>query len=324
METSHKSSADLEREVAVQRDRVASTIDEIQDRLSPGQLIDELLSYTKHGGKHFGANLASSVTANPIPAALLGVSLVWLMSGNKPGTSGPTFTSTGNHDWHDYPYATVRGNGLQRVHHAADDSGEWWSEFIDDAGKKYRARSNELGHRTGHFVDESGKLFAGFIDEAGNRVKDVRDEAGNVLSAAAGWVSHAWNDMRHAAQDSSGSVAGAAVHLGGDVQAQADRLTRGAISTLRDQPLVAGALAFAAGAALGAALPHTRQEDDLVGGAADKVKQQAGEVASDLYDKGKEKAAEIYDEVSDKAGEVYEQAKSKIGNETGNGRPIIQ
>jgi hypothetical protein len=84
---------------------------------------------------------------------------------------------------------------------------------------------------------------------------------------------------------------------------------------LEDQPLVMGALAFAAGAALGAVVPHTRQEDELMGEAADEVKHQAGEIATDLYEQGKEKAGELYEEVSEKAGEMYGDAKRKLTGE---------
>ena len=76
-----KSSAQLEREVEQQRNRVEARIGEIKDRLSPGQLIDEALAYTKDGGSHFASNLGSTIAANPLPAVMLGVSLVWLMSG---------------------------------------------------------------------------------------------------------------------------------------------------------------------------------------------------------------------------------------------------
>ena len=43
----NKSAAELEREVAEQRSRVESRIGEIKDRLSPGQLLDEALSYAR-------------------------------------------------------------------------------------------------------------------------------------------------------------------------------------------------------------------------------------------------------------------------------------
>ncbi|HLV84119.1 MAG TPA: DUF3618 domain-containing protein, partial [Devosia sp.] len=43
---SEKSSAELQRELEMQRSRVEDTIDEIQQKLSPGQLVDEMLAYT--------------------------------------------------------------------------------------------------------------------------------------------------------------------------------------------------------------------------------------------------------------------------------------
>ncbi|MGV8921490.1 MAG: DUF3618 domain-containing protein [Pseudomonas sp.] len=57
-----------------QRSRVESTIDQIQERLSPGPLVDELLSYGKnHGGGEFVANLGRSATSNSLPIALVGI-----------------------------------------------------------------------------------------------------------------------------------------------------------------------------------------------------------------------------------------------------------
>ena len=76
----HKTSAELQREIESQRSRVASTIDQIQAKLSPGQLVDELLAYTKGGGGEFVSSLQRNVTTNPLPVALIGVSLAWLMA----------------------------------------------------------------------------------------------------------------------------------------------------------------------------------------------------------------------------------------------------
>ena len=62
----HKSAAELEREVEMQRNRVSDTIDEIQDRLSPGQIVDQLMSYTKGGAGDFAQNMGKSMMANPL------------------------------------------------------------------------------------------------------------------------------------------------------------------------------------------------------------------------------------------------------------------
>ena len=339
----HKTSAELQREIDEQRSRVESTIDQIQEKLSPGQLVDELLAYTKGGGGEFVASLQRNVTANPLPVALLGVSLAWLMAkpaGASPAAEPSTIRSDRHWDdsinkrrgynagtdadfdeYEEYPVTIITGSSLQRLGHTADEHGKTYSEFSDDAGKKFRALSDTSGKRAGHFIDETGQRFKGFTNAAGERVDQFRDEAGNLLDEATGWASHTWQVAReklHDARDAVGSQASAgkdrAAHAGEAVRHQMDNLNQTILTQFRDQPLVGGALAFALGAALGSALPHTAQEDALMGDAADAVKDKVGETTSDLYDQGKEKAAELYASASDKAGELYQQARDGVTN----------
>jgi ElaB/YqjD/DUF883 family membrane-anchored ribosome-binding protein len=308
-----KSSAELEREVEEQRTRVEARIDEIKDRLSPGQLLDEALAYTKDGGQHFASNLGHTISANPLPATLLGVSLIWLMTGQgQPRQQSSEHSYSGHMREPEYPYARIGGSGLRRTGHRADEYGQWWSEFETGDGGRYRAKSNEKGHRLGHFMDESGKLFGGFIDEAGNRVKQFQDESGNLIDEASGWASHTWSDMQQGLSAQAQHIAASAQQMGQAMQKQTDQLTRQLGSLFEQQPLIAGALAFAAGAAIGAALPHTREEDRLVGEAADKIRREAGQVAGDLYEKGKEQVGQAYENVAEKAGEAYDDVKGKI------------
>jgi hypothetical protein len=326
----NKSAADLEREVAEQRNRVEARIGEIKDRLSPGQLLDEALSYTKHGGAHFASNLGSQISANPLPAALVGVGLAWLISSTMSGNNGHHASAPADRSFDDdgyYPYARVSNGGLKRVSHTADEAGQWWSEFETGAGERYKAMSNEAGHRMGHFTDAAGKKFSGFIDDAGNRVRDFQDEAGNVLEQARGWTDHNWRGLKHNVSDGIAGATSAARgavdnvmsgtrHLGGSVQQQSDQLSRQIVNLFDQQPLVAGALAFAVGAAVGAALPHTAQEDELLGEQADKLRGKAAKQAGKLYEQGKEKAAELYEDASAQAGEIYGDVKDKVADIT--------
>jgi len=342
-DSEHKSSAELQREIELQRTRVESTIDQIQEKLSPGQLVDELLAYTKGGGGEFVASLQRNVTANPLPVALLGVSLAWLMA--KPvSTAGSDDVEPIRSDRHwddsinqrrgygadagddfdeyeDYPVTVITGPGLQRVGHSSDEHGNRFSEFVDDAGKKFKAQSDSTGKRAGHFIDETGNRFKGFTNSAGERIEHFRDETGNLLDEASGWASHTWQKARekmHDARDAMGSQAGSGrarvAQAGGAMRGQMESLNETILSQFRDQPLVGGALAFALGAALGTTLPHTEQEDALLGEAADAVKGKVGEAASELYDQGKEKAADLYATATDKAGEVYQQAKDGVAD----------
>lgn len=319
----NKSSAELEREVEAQRNRVEARLGEIKDRLSPGQLLDEALSYTKHGGAHFASNLGAQISANPIPATLVGIGLAWLISSNA---SGHAHAST--HDRIDdpyYPYANIGTGGLKRVSHSADDAGQYWSEFETSAGQRYKAKADKLGNRAGHFTDQAGKMFSGFIDETGNRVSDFRDDAGNMLEDARSWANHNWRDLQSAVSSGAHAVTSAARNassgllsggqsLGSGAQQQTDMLGRQIASLFDQQPLIAGALAFAAGAALGATLPHTAQEDQLIGEQGDKLRREAGKAAANLYERGKEEAAGLYEDVSEKAGDLYGEAKDRINN----------
>lgn len=301
-----KDSAELEREVEAQRQRVESRIGEIKDRLSLGQLLDEALRYTKHGGQHFAANLGETVSSNPLPAALLGISLVWLMAGKDPNLSSHTeSTAPVRKREPEYPYASVQGN-LRRVSHSSGDDGVWYSEFEDTMGKRYRAEANEKGHRVGAFLDQAGRKFGGFIDETGHRVHDFRDEAGNRLEDAMGWASHTFHDIQEAVGDAIGQAGFQAQRVGGMAGHQLSKANRLASDMFAEQPLVAGAIAFAAGAALAAALPRTPMEDKAVGKVADNVRAKAADVAAGLYDEGKSRAGEIYERGKEKLAEVYD------------------
>lgn len=340
-DTEHKSSAELQREIEMQRNRVENTIDEISAKLSPGQLVDELLAYTKGGGGEFVSTLQRQVTSNPLPVALLGVSLAWLMA--KPAsTSAGTTRSASDQSWDDsinrnrgygasstadddYPVTIITGSSLRRQSYASDAQGRRISRFADDAGKTFEAESDEHGNRAGHFIDEAGNRFKGFTDATGARIEHFRDEAGNVLDEASGWASHTWqkarermHDLRDAAGSSMHSSRSQAGHVAGSALHGVEGLQQTVLHQFRDQPLVGGALAFALGAALGSALPHTREEDKILGEAADAVKAKAGAVMAEGYEEGKEKAQQVYESATEKAAEVYGQVKDGVTGKGGN------
>ncbi len=387
----HKSSAELEREIEQQRHRIEDRVDELQERLSPGQLVDEALSYARHnGGQEFVGNLGERIKANPLPVALLGVSIAWLMTGSRSAPEPRSYRNYGFADryadryagrydtyseyaaYHDlyepfadeedvvayssldyedeeHPLQTAGESGLKRVRHAADETGQWFSEFVDDKGRKFKAASDESGRRAGHFIDDTGKQFRGFVDASGQRITRFTDEAGNQLDEARGWASHNWRKIRggwhdaghalaharseagrHAARfgqqiqsgagqlrDSAGQLRDQAGQLRDGAQEQADRLRHTAVNLFEDQPLIAGALAFAAGAAIGALLPHTRQEDEAFGDASDDVRRQAEHAAADVYAHGKEEVAERYEEAKTAVSGAYDDVKSRAEGDQG-------
>ena len=70
----------IERDLSGTRARLDATIDALRRRLAPGEMADRAVAYARgSGGGAFGRNLAGTVRGPPVPVALLGVGLAWLM-----------------------------------------------------------------------------------------------------------------------------------------------------------------------------------------------------------------------------------------------------
>jgi Protein of unknown function (DUF3618) len=75
-----KSAEEVQSEVRQSRAEVEDTLDAIQDRLSPSQVFDQVVAYLRGGGgNEFLRNFGATVRDNPVPVALLGTGLAWLM-----------------------------------------------------------------------------------------------------------------------------------------------------------------------------------------------------------------------------------------------------
>ncbi|QAX28780.1 hypothetical protein [Leisingera sp. NJS204] len=75
-------------------------------------------------------------------------------------------------------------------------------------------------------------------------------------------------------------------------------------TTANRQPLMAGALALAAGAALGGALPRTKTEDDMMGAQSGTLFDQAERISEEEKSKAMSVAKSVKDEVKDIASET--------------------
>lgn len=270
------SPAELQREIEADRQRIEEKLHAIQERMSPGELMDEFLDYARRsGGAEFLKNLGGAMKSNPIPVALTGIGLAWLLA--DPASRAPQASAPDN-GVDSYPLASVSGS-LRRIGPVEASFGERYSHFEDQGGSRFRARTDAAGYRAGHFVDPSGAVYRGFADASGSPIEDIRDETGRLFDEASGWGSATWREMKGAASGISETIAEAgrsaadsARGVRQNAQTQGAQLNAAILKNFRDQPLVGGALAFAIGAAIGAALPATALEDVTAGAASDRVR----------------------------------------------------
>ncbi len=245
--------ADLEAEADRARTHMEQTLDELERRLSPGQLLDQALRMVRDNGGGFGRNLGVQVRNNPVPVLLTGVGVSWLMMAS------------------DRPPQHVERTG-DTTHHAADKARSAAGTargVAGDMAEAGRSAGRRASDTAGAVRDSAGRVAAG---------------AGSALSGIAGRS----RDTAHGLQD---------VYRRGS--SQFDYLRR-------EQPLVLGALAVAAGAAIGALLPRTRREDEWLGeqsdDATDRLKEEGKRRAESLSERAQETAADAAAEAVREAG----------------------
>src|SRR5262245_24395015 len=80
----------IEDEIRVTRRDIDRTLDALQQRASPGQLLDQMLGYARSGGTEFATNFARTITQNPVPVSLLGIGCLWLMCSRSQTEAQPS------------------------------------------------------------------------------------------------------------------------------------------------------------------------------------------------------------------------------------------
>jgi hypothetical protein len=72
--------AELEREARRTRGLLTATVDQLRARMTPGQLLDQMIDYVRDGpATDFLRNLGREVRENPVPVVLIGIGVAWLM-----------------------------------------------------------------------------------------------------------------------------------------------------------------------------------------------------------------------------------------------------
>jgi len=94
MNDMHSRSPDeLERDIERTRTDIDRTLSALQNSVSPAAVLDRTLRSTREGGGQFAASIGRTVRDNPVPLALLGVSLAWLMISSRDSGEGEPTTA---------------------------------------------------------------------------------------------------------------------------------------------------------------------------------------------------------------------------------------
>jgi Protein of unknown function (DUF3618) len=150
-----------------------------------------------------------------------------------------------------------------------------------------------------------GEAASSATAKAGQVIQGVRERAGEA-SGRIGEMAHSAQERVGEARERIGEMAHSAQERVGEAANRIRYQTVRAKDTYNylrtEQPLILGVLGFALGAALGAGIPSTRQEDELMGEMRDEYVHRAKEMGEEQLEKVKQVAVAAGEAAKEQAG----------------------
>jgi Protein of unknown function (DUF3618) len=326
-----KSPEEVQREVRQSRAQVEETLEALQERLSPGQLFEQAVDYMRsNNGTDFLRNLGAAVRDNPVPVALVGTGLAWLMlSGARSRRRGYDDHlldeyAEGRYGAGDYPAGYYVAGDYVEDYDDETDFGETPGGYEHRSGGKgfiERAkRTAEAARRRAQRLRTAGQARAyelsedvsetaqGWGESARDNARRARETAGEWSAGARANVRSARARARRLGASASHRLSETGEQLWHGAREAGDRATyygrrarSGFLETLHEHPLVLGALGLAVGAAIGAALPATEREDEWLGDTRDRLKDRAKEAGREQVEKARAAAGAAYSAAREEA-----------------------
>lgn len=165
-----KSPDALERNIDARRANIENLVDALESKLSPGQLIDQALTFTKGNGGEFFGNLGTSIRNNPMPMLLTTVGISWLMLGQnqKPGAA-----SGGSG-------ASMFGQWGEKLSGAAHSVSESFSGATDHA----RESAHQASDKVGQFGESASHTLDDLKQQASEKTAAMKDTLSSTASNA--------------------------------------------------------------------------------------------------------------------------------------------
>jgi hypothetical protein len=263
--------AAIREDIEQTRAEMSQTIDQIQARLDPGHIkdqvkeqvweyyedardtvreatigrVEDMVYRAGETVRETRSSIVGTIKENPIPAAMVGLGLGWLYMNRS---SADSYSS-------ERRPARYASGGVGRAGYYAGE------DLYETRTRPYQG---------------AGRRIAG---------EPYRSEAAGREPGVLGRAQEAAGDLASRAQETAGEWAGQAQETAGYIanqaRYQASRLEDRVENVMDERPMLVGALVFGIGAAIGLALPRTRKEDQLMGEVRDGLVEKAQEAAQD-------------------------------------------
>lgn len=308
--------AAIRAEIDETRSRMSETLDEIGERLNPNvvkeRVKDSIREATIGRVEHMARKTANrmndtrltmmeTVRQNPIPAALVGVGLAWLIVNGGRARSrragGDVSYRSGAEDWYRGGTAGFDYDEYGNQY-ASDVSGELAGEYVND----YEGAEGGTGR-----IDRIRGRAADVADTVKGRASDIAHRAQETASRTRQRARETAERVGTRARETAGRVRERASETAAQARERARTMSHNVAETSRRQaqrvedayfenPLALGAITLAAGFAVGLGVPRTEAETNLFGERRDQLMDQARDAAMETREKVQHVAERVVEE----------------------------
>ncbi|SPJ26473.1 DUF3618 domain-containing protein [Palleronia abyssalis] len=300
---SERSSKDIERDIEKERSGLDDTLNELTGRFDADYVVRQIGTHLRDNGGEIGRSVQRAVKENPLALAVTGVGLGWLIFGQ-----GRDRNDRVAHTDH---AAQTPMRLDEPLHPAARTEPDWArpdpdefvtpAEFDQDSGPGMRDRASGAARDAGQSVSDGARRMR---DGASARAAATRARAERMQAR----LSRGTENMNAEARDRVVRARRQAMEARDSASRQARKGADRAADFFEEQPLVAGAIALAVGAALAGGLPRSRTEDRYLGEQSDALMDEAERIFREESEKAKKVAQAAGEEVQNVADEKRGQA----------------
>lgn len=350
-ETSDEIRADIER----QRHQMSDKIDAIQEQFQPERLkeqaqetvrdfvndgIESIKSYLDDNGQEIGSSLGRTLKEHPIPTALIGLGVGWILVETLGGDDEPTTRKRyyrGQADHQNRGYGQARypesGYGYRDAERATQYGLQGYSEEYTREMYDYDRERLEQRHRynpAGGAYATEGSFDNDADSSMGDRVRNAAEDAASTIQSN---VDRATNEAQNRTQQVAHQVGQQAAETSNQVRQQASRLGDAAthlgeqaqdqMDTLPDEAQYRARQAQYQARRTGRQVKRTMEDNPLTFGAValgigmaigfllPETRQEdrwMGDIRDHVVDAGQEMA----DDVANRAQNVVEQVRPEV------------
>lgn len=286
------------------RARMSHRLDELGERLNPNHLKahfkDSVRDATIGRAERMARDVGETVTdtghsvwdtikSNPVPAAMVGVGLGWLIANRRHG-AGRT-----------HARGRRRAYGREFYGYGRD----YYRGYADTLPDTERGVFGGEAEYYGYAQEEepsAAERMRERVGEVGERVRETAGEATDRAHEIAGNVAGGARRVAHRAEERISDLADTA-------QWQAHRAKDRVSHFVHDNPIAAGAAVLAMGLAAGMAIPESEKEDEILGPARDRLVDRAQGAAREVG----EKVQRVAGAVASSARQTAEEAADREG-----------